>query len=177
MSWGWRDVGWFVGGLHGERGDGRMMQSGHVEASAKHFLGDGGTTDGIDQGDTDVSERELIRTHAQGYVSAIPAGVMGVLVSYSSWQGRKMHGNDSLLTGVLKGQMGFDGFVVSDWNGHGQVPGCSSADCPAAVNACLDMFMAPGKWGVLDHATLGSAGPGVDPPGRVGDAARGLVRV
>ncbi|HEX9474384.1 MAG TPA: glycoside hydrolase family 3 N-terminal domain-containing protein, partial [Steroidobacteraceae bacterium] len=170
-------AGEMVRGLQGEPGAGRMLQSGHVAASAKHFLGDGGTTDGIDQGDTDVSERELIRTHAQGYVSAIPAGVMGVLVSYSSWQGRKMHGNDSLLTGVLKGQMGFDGFVVSDWNGHGQVPGCSSADCPAAVNAGLDMFMAPDKWKELYHATLAEARAGVIPPSRIDDAVRRILRV
>ncbi|HMI36914.1 MAG TPA: TIM-barrel domain-containing protein, partial [Steroidobacteraceae bacterium] len=169
--------GEMVRGLQGEPGARRMLQNGHVAASAKHFLGDGGTTDGIDQGDTDVSERELIGTHAQGYLSAIPAGVVGVLVSYSSWQGRKMHGNDSLLTGVLKGQLGFDGFVVSDWNGHGQVPGCSSADCPAAINAGLDMFMAPDKWKELYHATLAEAGAGVIPLTRIDDAVRRILRV
>ncbi len=66
-----------------------MLQNGHVAASVKHFLGDGGTTDGVDQGDTDVSEQELIRTHAQGYLAAIPAGALTVMASYSSWQGQQ----------------------------------------------------------------------------------------
>ncbi len=68
---------------------GQLLQAGHVAASAKHFLGDGGTTGGIDQGDTDVTEAELIRTHAQGYLTAIPAGVMTVMASYSSWLGQQ----------------------------------------------------------------------------------------
>lgn len=164
-------------GLQGEPGAGGALQQGHVAASAKHFLGDGGTTDGIDQGDTEANEPDLIRTHAQGYVSAIPAGVMSVMVSYSSWQGRKMHGNDSLLTGVLKGQMGFDGFVVGDWNGHGQVPGCTTGDCPVAVNAGLDMFMAPDKWKELYHATLAEVRSGVIPLSRIDDAVRRILRV
>jgi len=91
-----------VRGLQGPAQDSQRVQSGHVAATAKHFLGDGGTGDGVNEGDTAASESELIRVHAQGYLSAIDAGVMTVMVSFSSWQGRKLHANDSLLRDVLK---------------------------------------------------------------------------
>ena len=170
-------AGEMVLGLQGEPGVGHMLQNEHVAASAKHFLGDGGTTGGVDQGDTDVSEQDLIRTHAQGYLTAIPAGALTVMASYSSWQGQKMHGNGSLLTGVLKGQFGFEGFVVGDWNGHGQVPGCTPGDCAAAANAGLDMYMAPDKWRDLYKATLAEVNSGVIARSRVDDAVRRILRV
>jgi len=172
-----RYAGEMVLGLQGAPGAGHVLQYGHVAASAKHFLGDGGTRGGIDQGDTDVSEAELIRTHAQGYFTAIPAGVMTVMVSFTSWQGRKMHGNDSLLSGVLKGRLGFDGFVVGDWNAHSQLPGCSSGDCPAAANAGLDMYMAPDNWRALYKATLAEVRAGTIAQSRVDDAVRRILRV
>jgi beta-glucosidase len=170
-------AGAMVRGLQGESGIGHMLQQGHVAASIKHFLGDGGTTEGVDQGDTDVSEQELIRTHAPGYLAAIPAGALTVMASFSSWQGSKMHGNRSLLTDVLKGQLGFEGFVVGDWNGHGQVPGCTPGDCPGAANAGLDMYMAPDQWRELYKATLAEVSSGVIARSRVDDAVRRILRV
>ena len=170
-------AGAMVLGLQGEPGVGHLLQNAHVAASIKHFLGDGGTTDGVDQGDTDVSEQALIRIHAQGYLAAIPAGALTVMASYSSWQGSKMHGNRSLLTDVLKGQLGFEGFVVGDWNGHGQLPGCTPGDCPGAANAGLDMYMAPDKWRELYKATLAEVNSGVIARSRVDDAVRRILRV
>lgn len=164
-------------GLQGEPGMGRVIQQGHVAATAKHFLGDGGTFEGMDQGDTRVSEEDLIRIHAQGYVSAVDAGVMTVMVSYSSWNGQKMHANRSLITDVLKGRMGFEGFVVSDWNGHSQVPGCTKSSCPAAYNAGIDMLMAPDGWKGLFENTLAQVRSGVIPMARVEDAVRRILRV
>ena len=164
-------------GLQGDPGAGRVIQQGHVAATAKHFLGDGGTFDGIDQGDTRVSEEDLIKIHAQGYVSAIDAGVMTVMVSYSSWNGQKMHGNRSLITDVLKGRMGFEGFVVSDWNGHSQIPGCTKSNCPEAYNAGIDMIMAPDGWKGLFDNTLAQVRSGVIAMGRVDDAVRRILRV
>jgi beta-glucosidase len=148
-----------------------------VAATAKHFLGDGGTRDGIDQGDTEASEAQLIRVHAQGYVSAIDAGVMSVMASYSSWQGVKLHGNASLLRGVLKGRLGFDGFVVGDWNGHAQISGCSSSNCAAALNAGIDMYMAPDGWKQLYDNTLSQLRAGEIPLARLDDAVRRILRV
>ena len=165
-----------IEGLQGAPGEG-TVQNGHVEASAKHFLGDGGTKDGIDQGDDQIDEATLIRIHAAGYPPAIDAGVKTVMASYSSWQGKKMHGNRSLLTGVLKGKMGFDGFVVGDWNGHGQVAGCTNTDCPAAFNAGLDMAMAPDSWKGLYDTTLAQVKAGTIPMARVDDAVRRILRI
>jgi beta-glucosidase len=155
----------------------RGLASGHVAASAKHFLGDGGTTHGTDQGDTDISEQALIDLHARGYVAAIDAGVLSVMVSYSSWQGRKMHANASLLTDVLKGRLGFDGLVVGDWNGHAQVPGCSNVSCAAALNAGVDMFMAPDGWEEMFRQTLAQVRAGIIPAERLDDAVRRVLRL
>jgi beta-glucosidase len=166
-----------VEGLQGPADLGNKLQAGRVAASAKHFLGDGGTAGGVDQGDTQVSESELIRLHAQGYVGAIDAGVLTVMASYSSWQGQKMHGNRRLLTDVLKGRMGFEGFVIGDWNGHAQVPGCTSDRCSAAFNAGVDMFMAPYNWKSLYANTLAEARSGEITKARLDDAVRRILRV
>ncbi len=170
-------AGQMILGIQGVAAQGGLLQKGHVAASAKHFLGDGGTENGHDQGDARVSEDELIRVHAQGYVPAINAGTLTVMASFSSWNGQKMHGNKSLLTDVLKGRMGFDGFVIGDWNGHGQVPGCKPTDCPAALNAGVDMFMAPDSWKALYENTLAEARSGVIPRARLDDAVRRILRV
>jgi beta-glucosidase len=164
-------------GLQGAVSEGQALQKGHVAASAKHFLGDGGTTNGKDQGDTQVSEAELIRLHAQGYVPAINAGTMTIMASFNSWNGQKMHGNRSLLTDVLKGRMGFDGFIVGDWNGHGQVEGCTPTNCAQAANAGLDMYMAPDSWKGLYDNLLVQARSGEVPMARIDDAVRRILRV
>jgi beta-glucosidase len=170
-------AGQMVLGLQGPPGAQGPLQQGHVAASAKHFLGDGGTRNGVDQGDADIPERALIEVHGQGYPPAIEAGVMTVMASFSSWQGVKMHGNKSLLTGVLKERMGFQGFVVGDWNGHGQVPGCTPTSCAAAANAGLDMYMAPDSWKGLYESTLAQARSGEIPMARIDDAVRRILRV
>ena len=167
----------FVLGMQGSPGAGGLIQQGHVAATAKHFLGDGGTFEGIDQGDTRVSETDLIKIHAQGYPAAIDAGLMTVMVSYSSWNGQKMHGNHSLITDVLKGRMGFEGLVVSDWNGHGQIPGCTKRSCPDAYNAGIDMIMAPDGWKGLFETSVAQVRSGAIPMSRVDDAVRRILRV
>ncbi|MFQ3265633.1 MAG: beta-glucosidase, partial [Colwellia sp.] len=78
--------------------------------------------------------------HAQGYVSGLSVGAQSVMASFNSWHGVKSYDNKYLMTVVLKDRMGFDGFVVSDWNGHGQVKDCSNDSCPQAINACLDIL-------------------------------------
>jgi beta-glucosidase len=170
-------AGEMVRGLQGEPGTTGRIQSGYVAASAKHFLGDGGTFEGTDQGDAKISEDTLIKIHAQGYVPAIQAGTLTVMASFSSWNGVKMHGNKSLLTDVLKGRMGFQGFVVGDWNGHGQVPGCTTTDCAATFNAGLDMAMAPDGWKGLFESTVAHVKDGTLPMARVDDAVRRILRV
>ncbi len=166
-----------VEGLQGAAGASGIRKSGHVAATAKHYLGDGATHDGVDQGNDTVDEAELIRVHAPAYAAAIDAGVMTVMASYSSWHGQKMHGNHALLTDVLKGRMGFEGFVVGDWNGHGQVPGCTNEHCPAALNAGLDMYMAPDSWRGLFDNTVADVRSGAIPMSRLDDAVRRILRV
>ncbi|MEG3181370.1 glycoside hydrolase family 3 protein [Sphingomonas sp. LT1P40] len=167
----------FVHGLQGRRGDKDWLRGPHIIATAKHFIADGGTLDGRDRGDAKIPESELIRLHAPGYVAAIDAGVQSVMASFSGWQGVKMHGNQSLLTGVLKQRWGFDGFVVGDWDGHAKVTGCTPADCPAAIASGLDMFMGPASWKGLYETTLAAVKSGTLPMARLDDAVRRILRV
>jgi beta-glucosidase len=164
-------------GLQGTLVSGKPIEPTHVAATAKHFLADGGTGDGRDQGDARITEGELVTKHAQGYPAAINAGALTVMASFSSWNGVKHHGNKSLLTDVLKGRMGFQGLVVGDWNGHGQVSGCSATNCPDAVNAGIDLLMAPDSWKGLFDSTLAAAQAGKIPMSRVDDAVRRILRV
>ncbi|MCX2836056.1 putative glycoside hydrolase [Microbulbifer thermotolerans] len=171
-------AGPMVEGLQGKVRTDEFFAGGHVIATAKHYIADGGTTGGIDRGDAQFGEEELLKTHAPGYFTAIEAGVQTVMASFSSWQGEKMHGHKYLLTDVLKNHLGFDGFVVGDWNGHAFVEGCSTVSCPQAINAGLDMFMAPDpNWKTLYANTLAQAKDGTIPASRLNDAVRRILRV
>nr|WP_329743563.1 glycoside hydrolase family 3 N-terminal domain-containing protein [Dyella sp. A6] len=166
-----------VEGLQGKAGTPQFLDSAHVIATAKHFVGDGSTKDGIDQGDAEISEKELRDVAGAGYPPAINAGVQTVMASFSSWNGVKMTGNKALLTDVLKKRMDFQGFVVGDWNAQGQIPGCSDVDCPQAINAGLDMYMAPDSWRGLYQHTLAEVKSGVIPMSRLDDAVARILRV
>ncbi|NUO58871.1 MAG: beta-glucosidase [Hamadaea sp.] len=120
-----------------------------VLATAKHYVGDGGTTNGTDQGNTQISETELRAIHLPPFQAAVQKGVGSVMISFSSFNGVKMHGNQYLITTVLKGELGFTGFVVSDWNGIDQIDGAtglSATDVRTAINAGVDMAMEPTAW-------------------------------
>ena len=166
-----------VQGLQGELGTPTFLGEEQVIATAKHFLGDGGTANGIDRGDNLDSEEDLRDRHGAGYPRAIEAGVQTVMASFSSWKGEQMHGHKGLLTNVLKQRMGFNGFVVGDWDGHGKVPGCSNSSCPAAYNAGLDMLMAPESWKSLFENTVAQVKSGEIPRRRLEDAVRRILRV
>ncbi|MEW9622797.1 glycoside hydrolase family 3 protein [Rhodanobacter geophilus] len=170
-------AGAVVEGLQGKPGTRDFLDDAHVAASAKHFLADGGTKDGRDQGDAEIDERTLVAVHAAGYPPAIDAGVQTVMASFSSWNGVKMLGSKGLLTDALKRRMDFQGFIVGDWNAHGQVPGCSNEDCPAAYNNGADMLMAPDSWRGLYAHTLAEVKSGVIPMARVDDAVARILRV
>lgn len=166
-----------VYGLQGRVGSEGFMGDGRVIPSAKHFLADGGTADGIDQGDALISEETLRDIHGAGYIPAVAAGAQTVMASFSAWQGVRMHGNKDLLTDVLKGRMNFNGFVVGDWNGHGLIPGCTNTDCPESLIAGLDMYMAPDSWRGLYESTLEHVLSGKIPMDRLDDAVRRILRV
>lgn len=164
-----------VRGLQGTHGE--WSGPGKVIATAKHFVGDGGTFRGKDQGDTRLDKATLMQLHGAGYPPAIKAGVQTVMATFNSWNGAKVHGNKELLTDVLKGDLGFDGFVIGDWNGHGQVKGCSDQSCPQAINAGIDMMMVPEKWKRFLESTLRQVRAGTIPEARVNDAVRRILRV
>ncbi len=166
-----------VEGIQGKPGDADFLKNGHVIATAKHFIGDGGTNKGHDQGDNLYSETALRDIFAPPYEAAIKAGVQSVMASFSSWRGNKMHGDKQFLTDLLVGRMGFDGFVVGDWDGHAQSQGCNKQDCPTAMNAGLDMYMAPDGWKGLYENTLAEAKSGVIPSARLDEAVARILRV
>ncbi len=168
-------AGVFVEGLQGKAGAADFLDDHHVMTTVKHFLGDGGTTNGKDQGDTTVSEAQLRDIHAAGYVPAIAAGAQSVMASFNSFHGEKMHGYKPLLTDVLKERMNFGGFVVGDWNGHGQVKGCTNTDCAQTYIAGMDMAMAPDSWKGLYESTVKHVKDGTLPIARVDDAVRRIL--
>jgi len=166
-----------VKGLQG-RADADFLGDHRVISTVKHFLGDGGTQSGDDQGDTVLSEQELFNLHGQGYITGLTAGAQSVMASFNSWNGKKNHGNKYLLTEVLKDRMGFDGFVVGDWNGHGQVKGCTNESCPQAINAGLDIFMVPTKaWKPLYENTIAQVKSREIEISRIDDAVSRILRV
>lgn len=168
--------GVIVEGLQGIVGSDEFMAPERVMSTAKHFLGDGGTENGVDQGDARISEEELLGLHLAGYQTAVAAGAQSVMASFSSWQGQPMHGQKELMTDVLKGRMNFQGFIVGDWNGHALIPDCTATDCPQALNAGLDMYMAPDSWKGLYESTLKHAQSGRIPMERLDDAVRRILR-
>ncbi len=164
-------------GLQGEPGSPDFLRGRHVITTAKHWIGDGGTFEGRDQGDNRASEEDLRDIHAAGYTAAIDAGAQSVMASFSRWQGGKVHGHKGLLTDILKDRFHFDGILVGDWNAHGQVDGCSNTSCAASINAGLDMFMAPDGWRELYDNTLAQVRAGEIPMARLDDAVRRILRV
>ncbi|MUN36132.1 glycoside hydrolase family 3 protein [Actinomadura litoris] len=149
-----------------------------VLATAKHYVGDGGTAGGDDQGDTRGSEAELRAVHLPPFREAVRRGVGSVMASYSSWNGVKLHGNRYLITEVLKRELGFSGFVVSDYNGIDQIdgePGFTRAEVAAAVNAGIDMVMVPEKWRAFIDDLRAAVRAGEVPMARIDDANRRIL--
>nr|WP_158843516.1 exo 1,3/1,4-beta-D-glucan glucohydrolase [Saccharothrix deserti] len=168
--------------VRGLQGDGKRRVG--VLATAKHFIGDGGTIGGKDQGVNPSSEAEMINVHGQGYYGALAAGSQTVMVSFNSWTNEelgitegKLHGSKLAVNDILKGKMGFDGLVVSDWNGIGQVAGCTNASCPQAVNAGIDVVMVPNDWKAFIANTIAQVEGGQIPMARIDDAVTRILRV
>ncbi|WP_246189344.1 glycoside hydrolase family 3 protein [Pseudoxanthomonas kalamensis] len=163
---------------------GTFADEGNLVATAKHFIGDGATENGKDQGVARVTLDELINVHGQGYYGALEAGAQTIMASYNSWtdaatgtEHGKMHGNRDLLTGAIKEKMGFDGFIVSDWNAIGQLPGCSNSSCALSINAGIDMVMVPDDWKAFIANTVAQVESGEIAMERIDDAVRRILRV
>ncbi len=147
----------------------------NIMACAKHYLADGGTAGGRDQGDAQMDEATLRAIHLPGYRAAIAAGVDSIMVSFSSWNGQKMHANAYLLTTVLKGELGFSGFLVSDWAATDQLPGDYATQTAAAINAGLDMIMVPNRYRDFIDTLTALVRSGRVPETRIDDAVRRIL--
>jgi beta-glucosidase len=166
-----------VEGLQGKPGSADYLKNGHVLASIKHFIGDGATDDGVNAGNMTYSEPAVRDLFGAPYLAAIKAGAKNVMVSYSGWRGLKMHGQKGLVSDVLVGRLGFDGFVISDYHGIADVPGCTRSNCPQAVNAGIDMIMTADDWKTLYGNLINQASSGQIPMARIDEAVRRILRV
>ena len=156
---------------------GGLAKPGSILATAKHYVGDGGTTNGTDQGNTQVDDATLRRIHLPGYIAAIKAGAGSVMASFNSWNGQKLHGQKYLLTTVLKGELGFKGFVVSDWKAIDQLPGDYPAQIEAGINAGIDMVMVPDVYPAFFTNLKALATSGRVPMSRIDDAVRRILTI
>jgi beta-glucosidase len=160
--------------VRGLQGSGPSRR-GAVMATAKHFVGDGGTKNGVDRGDTAGDEAVLRRIHMPGYAATIDAGVGAIMVSFNSWNGQKMHGHQRLLTSVLRGELGFTGVVVSDWNGIDELPGDHDQQVEQAVNAGIDIVMAPDRHREFIGSLKKHVSEGRVPMTRIDEAVRRIA--
>ncbi len=183
-------AGKMVDGLQG--GAKGLKSDLNVISNVKHWLGDGGTKNGVDRGETHASKEDLINIHAAGYISGLEAGAQVVMSSFNSWHSdenydpsnkggynKKVHGSKYLITDVLKGTMGFDGIVVTDWNGHNEINGCTSSNCAAAVNAGNDIFMVTANkdWKAFYKNVIAQVNDGTISMSRIDDAVTRILRV
>ncbi len=149
-----------------------------ILATAKHFVADGGTSGGVDQGDAVLTDAELRAIHLPPYLAAIEADVASIMVTFSSVNGEKAHGSTALLTDLLKDELGFDGFVVSDWNGIDQIDayaGFTHQEVVQAINAGIDMVMVPTEYDAfITHLTT-AVGDGEVEMSRIDDANRRIL--
>ncbi|PSW09421.1 1,4-beta-D-glucan glucohydrolase [Photobacterium rosenbergii] len=170
----------------------------NVISNVKHWVGDGGTRKGVDRGENHYSEEYLRNIHAVGYFSGLDAGAQVVMTSFNSWHddanydlwqdhpgvengeyNKKLHGSKYMVQDVLKDKMGFDGLVVTDWNGHTEINGCSADNCPQAVLAGNDIFMVTARqdWQGFYHNVIAQVNSGLIPMERIDDAVTRILRV
>ena len=172
-------AGEYVAGMQGA-----LKDDANTIATAKHFIGDGGTKNGKDRGVTEASAADMINIHGAGYYPALEAGAQTVMSSFNSWTDTasgteygKLHGSKTALTEILKVKMGFDGFVITDWNGIGEVKGCRNDSCAQAINAGNDMMMVPDDWKAFIANTIKQVESGEIPMARIDDAVSRIIRV
>ena len=179
-----------VDGLQGQGGD--RFGDDRVVSTVKHWVGDGGTLDGVDRGDNHYTEDYLINLHAVGYASALDAGAQVVMSSFNTWHNEKnydltgtgnynykIHGSRYLIQDVLKDRMGFDGVVVTDWNGHSELNDCTPGNCPQVILAGNDLIMVTARpdWQEFYRNTVDQVRDGTIPLARIDDAVTRILRV
>ena len=156
-----------------------------VLACAKHYVGDGGTTFGtggfgrnmLDQGDMRVDLATVRRIHLQGYLTTVPAGVGTIMPSYNSWNGVKVSGSKQLLTDILKNEIGFQGFLISDYNAIDQITKDYKTAIGISINAGMDMAMVPERYVEFIKDLKELVSEGKVPMSRIDDAVLRILRV
>jgi beta-glucosidase len=161
-----------------------------ILACAKHFAGDGGTLFGtglrswagverlgLDQGNTQLDDADFRRIHLQGYIAAVAAGVGTIMPSYSSWNGVKCSANHILLTEILKQEMGFEGFLISDYAAQKELPGSTKQQIETTLNAGMDMVMVPDNYPEFIRLLIENVKEGRVPMARIDDAVTRILRV
>lgn len=160
-----------------------LRNSDSIIACAKHYIGDGGSLYGTgivrgnDQGDARMTEDELRRVHLPPYIEAVKNGVRTIMVSHSGWNGQKLHGHEYLITKVLKEELGFTGFVVSDWKSFLQLPGTYEEQVATAINAGIDMMMVVDSYQQFINTTRKLVDSGKIPLSRIDDAVHRILKV
>ena len=179
----------YIEGLQQGASGERFAAPATVAATPKHFVADGGTAYGssttenmgvhylLDQGDAQIDDATLRAVHLPPYQAAIDAGAATVMASFSSVNGVKMHGNRELLTGLLRDELGFGGFVVSDWQGIDQLPGDYPSDVATAINAGIDMVMVPYDYKLFIDTLTEAVEAGDVPTARIDEAVRRILTV
>ena len=186
-------AGKMVEGLQG--GTEGLKGQTNVISNVKHWVGDGGTYRGVDRGENHYSEEYLRNIMATGYFSGLDAGAQVVMSSFNSWHNPanydqnggngkpvynyKLHGSKYLLNNILKEQMGFDGLIVTDWNGQQEIDGCSASNCAEAVNAGNDIFMVTARndWKRFYSNVIKQVNEGIISMDRIDDAVTRILRV
>jgi beta-glucosidase len=167
-----------LGGAAVEGLQGKNLANGEaVMACVKHFAADGGTEGGHDQGDAKIDEATMRRVHLPGYVSAIQAGAGTIMPSFSSWNGLKVSANKHLMTDILKKDLGFEGFLISDWNAIDQLGGDYKSQAELSLNAGMDMFMITDKYRLFFDNVKALVTEGKVPQSRIDDAVLRILRV
>lgn len=169
-------------GLQGETGTGEHLDAGHVLATAKHYIGEGYTKNGTNQGNVEMSDDEwekLLRDELlKPYKALVDSGVMTLMPSYNSVNGLKCHENAYLINDVLKGELGFTGLVVSDYNGIEQIRGNSLKEqVITSVNAGIDLLMEPYNWEACIGYISEAVREGRISEERLNDAVSRILRV
>lgn len=162
-----------VEGLQGDS----LRDPKRIAACAKHYVGDGGTSFGRDQGNAEMTEAELRSIHLPGYEAAIAADVATIMASFNSWNGEKLHGHQYLLNDVLKNELGFEGFVISDWQGIQQLPGDYRQDVKQSILAGIDMVMEPSSFQDFITTLKDLVDTGEVPISRIDDAVSRILRI
>lgn len=165
-----------VASIKGLQGDSLHGKS-SILACAKHYIGDGATLNGQDQGEAVFDEYELRQLYLPPYIEAISAGVGSIMISYSSWNGMKMHMHKYLITDVLKDELGFDGFIISDYAGIDQLPGSYADKVAASINAGLDMIMLPHNYVEFSQTLKTLVNQNRVSNARIDDAVKRVLRI